>query len=421
MADIKPVWTQFNGGEISPWMEGRIDFAKFPYSAKLMLNNIPISEGAFKRRGGTHFVASCKETEAALLEIVPNPPEALVVINGEEQRMVYCAPGDAVNYTVSATGYQTKNGTITVEEDLSLPVELVSTTKRFTLTVNATPADAVVTINDIVRNTAELLYNSQPSWSVSKEGYGYKSGIVTIKDNMVLNVVLEMRFTIVPNPADAVVTINGVETSSVIVQPGDTVNWSVSRRGYETESGSTTISKTTTEVVNLAVINPNKVILDTGTPGIYKFDVAEDSIFAVEGTGGGSGGYWKTDWNGGSSAVYRGVAVLAAGNYEVVVGNKGYTGTPPSNGTATVIRKNGVEVLNLGGGIWGGGSVAKIKKSFYKELSYQTSSDGTSPGKGNAGTNPNILYGESYGYGGRRNNDGGNGYIKITDNGLFVE
>lgn len=420
MGDIKPVWTQFNGGEISPWMEGRIDFPKFGYSAKLMLNFIPISEGAFKRRGGTHFVASCKEIDAITFEIVPEPLEALVVINGEQQKMIYCAPGDTINYTVSANGYQTKNGSIIVNESRKLDIALVSTSKRYTLTINATPSDAEVYINNIKRSSCELLYNAEATWSVSKDGYEYKSGSIVIKDNLTLNVDLEMRFSIVANPADASVTINGKEQSSVIVQPGDEVYWEVRRNGFVSQSGSRIVNKTTADVVNLAAINPNKTVLDTGTPGKYKIQVDEDRIFAIEGTGGGSGGYYKTDWNGGTGAAYRGIVVLSAGEYEVVVGDRGYTGKPPSNGTATTISKNGIDVLNLGGGIWGG-SPAKINKAFYKELSVSISSDGTSPGKGNSNINPNILYGTSYGSGGGRNGNGTTGYIKITDNGLYVE
>ena len=61
----KPILNQFNGGEISSWLEGRIDLQKYPYSARLMRNFIPLVEGSVVRRGGSHFVASCKEEDAS--------------------------------------------------------------------------------------------------------------------------------------------------------------------------------------------------------------------------------------------------------------------------------------------------------------------------------------------------------------------
>lgn len=58
---IKPALTQFNGGEISPQLEGRLDWDKYNYSAKLCKNFIPLIEGSLRRRGGSHFVALRKQ------------------------------------------------------------------------------------------------------------------------------------------------------------------------------------------------------------------------------------------------------------------------------------------------------------------------------------------------------------------------
>ena len=88
---IKPVQNQFNGGEISPYMDGRFDLPAYQYSVALMQNFIPISEGCVKRRGGSHFVASAKQVDAFLFEIKPTPEDATVIINGIEQKSCYCA------------------------------------------------------------------------------------------------------------------------------------------------------------------------------------------------------------------------------------------------------------------------------------------------------------------------------------------
>ena len=65
--EMKPAKVQFNGGELSPWLEGRVDFAKYDKTAKLCRNFIPISEGSLKRRGGTRFVAFTPEEETVVL------------------------------------------------------------------------------------------------------------------------------------------------------------------------------------------------------------------------------------------------------------------------------------------------------------------------------------------------------------------
>ena len=66
---VKPALTQFNGGEISPQLEGRTDWDKYNYSAKLCKNFIPLVEGSLKRRGGTHFVALRKQLGQITLNI----------------------------------------------------------------------------------------------------------------------------------------------------------------------------------------------------------------------------------------------------------------------------------------------------------------------------------------------------------------
>lgn len=168
---IKPVQNQFNGGEISPLMDARFDLPAYQYSAAILQNFIPISEGCFKRRGGTHFVASVKKATAVSFKIVPYPDYATVVINGETQKECMVAVGDVVSYSVSADNYQTKNGVYTVSEDTVLDVVLVSTVDRFNFAINATPSDALVLINSMQRKELVAAANSEINWSVSKEGY----------------------------------------------------------------------------------------------------------------------------------------------------------------------------------------------------------------------------------------------------------
>ena len=52
-----------------------------------------------------------------------------------------------------------------------------------------------------------------------------------------IGLVTGYTFTIVPTPADATVTINGEERSSITVDAGTTIEWSVSKEDYTSQSG----------------------------------------------------------------------------------------------------------------------------------------------------------------------------------------
>ena len=62
-------------------------------------------------------------------------------------------------------------------------------------------------------------------------------------------------FTITPTPSDATVTLTVDGTtytqSSITVVSGKTVSWSVSKSGYTTQTGSSTITEDTTEIITL--------------------------------------------------------------------------------------------------------------------------------------------------------------------------
>ena len=95
---IKPTRMQFNGGELSPWLQGRTDIAKYDKTAKLCRNFIPLVEGSLKRRGGTHFVAQTPQDDDILFQILPTPVEAKVLINGVERSSITVTRGYKLYY-----------------------------------------------------------------------------------------------------------------------------------------------------------------------------------------------------------------------------------------------------------------------------------------------------------------------------------
>lgn len=61
---MNPAFTSFNSGELSPLMEGRIDFAKYQTGCSKLLNFVPTVQGPIRRRQGTRFVAETKDSSA---------------------------------------------------------------------------------------------------------------------------------------------------------------------------------------------------------------------------------------------------------------------------------------------------------------------------------------------------------------------
>lgn len=62
MARVSPILSSLNAGEISPLMEGRIDYAKYAKSLKLCSNFIPLVQGPVTNRPGTMHVSEVKDS-----------------------------------------------------------------------------------------------------------------------------------------------------------------------------------------------------------------------------------------------------------------------------------------------------------------------------------------------------------------------
>ena len=58
----RPIITSFNGGELSPLLDGRVDQDKYFSGCKTLLNFIPTVQGPARRRGGTRRVGSVKDS-----------------------------------------------------------------------------------------------------------------------------------------------------------------------------------------------------------------------------------------------------------------------------------------------------------------------------------------------------------------------
>lgn len=100
---------------------------------------------------------------------VISPLDTVVTINGETTNSLIVDKNSEVTWSVEAPHYESKNGTQTVTEDTSIDVTLVA--NKYTLTINPTPADAVVELNGEVKNSITADYNTDVSIKISKKGY----------------------------------------------------------------------------------------------------------------------------------------------------------------------------------------------------------------------------------------------------------
>ena len=127
------------------------------------------------------------------------------------------------------------------------------------LTILTEPADTVVRINGKIQNNVAFYPNTIYTYSVSREGYEDITGGGTITENTVLNISLDSykRLTINPTPADATVVINGETRRTFDAPAGTTYTYSVSKPNY--------ITRTDTGVLNEDTVLNIQLQLDTAT------------------------------------------------------------------------------------------------------------------------------------------------------------
>jgi hypothetical protein len=70
MAKASPIQKNFNAGEFSPLMYGRVDNDRYVNALQTCLNMVPLVQGGITRRGGTYYVAEVK-TSSNFTRLIP--------------------------------------------------------------------------------------------------------------------------------------------------------------------------------------------------------------------------------------------------------------------------------------------------------------------------------------------------------------
>lgn len=188
--------------------------------------------------------------EYATLTINPTPSNATVTLNGQNTRSITVEKGTQVHVQVSASGYQSYDNYITVNEvnqTLSVILEPEVVVKQYTLTVNPTPADAIVRLNNQVRNSITVKQGTRVSISVSKTGYETHTESIIVNEDIVKNITLTALktcvLTVTATPSNAIIKINNRTTSIYTGYEGEKVTVQVSASGYRSVSRTVTLSE----------------------------------------------------------------------------------------------------------------------------------------------------------------------------------
>jgi len=228
--------------------------AQFTYNT---LVNYEVHRAGYNKVVDQFFIDQDTTLNITLVEttytvtIIPTPSDAVVTINGQVRTTATLPSETEVTFTITKEGYLPYDDTFILEADTVRPVELEV---AYRLTINATPANSTITLTaegaQQVDNYIDTNYGDTIQWSVECEDYVTQSGSYVITEDTTWNIVLAVqtyRFTIQPTPVNATVTltVNGTTYTQnyIDVEKNTTIQWSVTKPGYDPESGTQFIAK----------------------------------------------------------------------------------------------------------------------------------------------------------------------------------
>lgn len=126
------------------------------------------------------------------ITINPTPSDAEVKLNGVVQSSISVESGSSVSYEVSKDGYTPKSGSVVADSTKTVDVVLEEVpVAKVTITINPTPADATVKLNNVEQKSIEVDKGSPVTYEVSKTDYVTKSATVTASATQTIDVVLD--------------------------------------------------------------------------------------------------------------------------------------------------------------------------------------------------------------------------------------
>lgn len=149
------------------------------------------------------------------ITINPTPSDAEVKLNGVVQSSISVESGSSVSYEVSKDGYTPKSGSVVADSTKTVDVVLEEVpVAKVTITINPTPADATVKLNNVEQKSIEVDKGSPVTYEVSKTDYVTKSATVTASATQTIDVVLDAVSAAESDPEDASLDPDVVDAST---------------------------------------------------------------------------------------------------------------------------------------------------------------------------------------------------------------
>lgn len=111
MPKSAPIQSNFNAGEFSPLLYGRVDFEKYPSALSVSINGIPLVQGPWTRRPGTYFAAEVKDSSQAtrLVRFEYSTTQAYIIEFGHLYMRFYRNGGPVLETAQNITGATAAN------------------------------------------------------------------------------------------------------------------------------------------------------------------------------------------------------------------------------------------------------------------------------------------------------------------------
>ena len=183
----------------------------------------------------------------------------------------------------------------------------------YVLTITPTPIDAHVLINGDEVRAKSLLTGSEYTYSIIKNGLDTITGTGVITEDTQLNITMQARLTIQPDPSDATVIINEIEQSEIVLPYNTRYTYAVSKPTLMPQYGSghltqnlnlhIFLSRTHREITDVTTTSPATgrflyepyVALATGDYHIVMAGEGADRQGALSYNYGGTGGICEFD------------------------------------------------------------------------------------------------------------------------------
>nr|DAW57989.1 MAG TPA: hypothetical protein [Caudoviricetes sp.] len=124
--------------------------------------------------------------------IIPTPSDAEVKLNNIVQSSIEVNYGDTVAWEVSKDGYTPQSGiTSPLLTNTELPITLAEIIPVFTFTINPTPSEAIVTINEEQTRSVTVEEGTKIIWSVTMDNYTPQNGELVVTQDTTLDITLE--------------------------------------------------------------------------------------------------------------------------------------------------------------------------------------------------------------------------------------